>query len=81
MLSCFTEAVSAFHNVWIIGDIFVNDNFHVFPTIATRAQKNNKRKPYLYDNYNVKCYTTNSQSQTTQVPARIVNSVIKVLKD
>ena len=64
-----------------MGDSFVNDNFHAFPTMAAKAHHDNRKKPYVYDTYNMKCYTANPLSKTSAVPAWILNLVIKALND
>ena len=37
--------------------------------------------PYIYDYYNIKCFTTNSQSLVTNILARFVNCLVKALND
>ena len=40
-----------------------------------------KPLPYLYENFNVKCFTTDPRSMTKSILARIVNCFIKALND
>ena len=48
----------------------------------TRQQRTPKnRLPYIYDMYNIRCFTANPLSEVRNVAARLVNALIKALND
>ena len=56
-LFMFAGTILANNDAWIIGDNFVNEIFHCYPDWNLECHANNLQQPYLYDYYNVKCYT------------------------
>ena len=45
------------------------------------AQKKNQKDMFIYEQFNVKCFTLNPLSALHNVPARIVNAFIKALNE
>ena len=46
-----------------------------------QLQKDNLTPPYVYTQYNVKCFTSNPISTVKSVPARLVNCLIKAINE
>ena len=68
-------------DIWLLRDKFVNDNFHAFPAWNTHAKITKCPGPYIYQEFNVRCFTANPLSEVKQVLARILNCLIKALND
>ena len=66
-------------DLWFVGDKFVNDNYHAMSAMLSVARINRSDPPYVFDYYNVKCYTSNPLSHVKSLSARIVNNVVKAL--
>ena len=77
----FAGEILAFNDLWLVGDDFLHDHYYKLPQIKNDAYLARERLPYMYDFYNVSCFTPNPQSLTTNVIARLVNSFIKALND
>ena len=70
------------NNLWLIGDIFLNEIFHALPQIKNEARSAKSGEiPYIYDYYNISCFTPNPQTLVKNVLARMVNCFIKALND
>ena len=76
-----TGQVFALKDIWIIGDDFIHDIFGALPTLKLEAKSAKTPQPYLYDNYNVYCFTANPLSDVRNVMTRLVNSFVKALND
>ena len=59
----------------------MNDNFYALPAWNTHAKIAKKTGPYIYEEYNVRCFTANPLSEVKQVPERLVNCLIKALNE
>ena len=68
-------------DVWLIGDDFLNNMYSTLAQMKNTAKLKKKPAPYVYDYYNVKCFTTNLLSLTHTILARLVNCVTKGLND
>ena len=68
-------------DIWFIGDSFINQTFHALPDLKTTAKLKKRDPPYVYDFFNVCCFTSRSLSLVNSVPARLVNCLIKALND
>ena len=68
-------------DLWIIGDTFVYKNFHALPALQTQNRLAKKKELYVYEQYNVHCFTANLLSVVRNVATRIVNAFIKALND
>ena len=68
-------------DLWFIGDNFVNTYYHAFQDTQSEAKKSNAPQPFIYDNFNVRCFTTRPLSLTKSTPARLVNVLIKALNE
>ena len=79
----FVDEVEAFKDAWMIGDAFINNIWHMFPAMYEEAIVANSEKPYLFESYNVECFSYDQESETTtrNVLARIVNAFIKALNN
>ena len=73
--------VTAVNDLWIIGDKFVNDNYHALSKMKTEANIARRPGPYIFDYFHVSCFTPNPQSLVKDVLARFVNCLIKALND
>ena len=72
----------AVKDCWLFGDTFLFHNYHALPKMKTEALAFGKKKiPYLYDYYNINCFTSSPQSLTKDILARFVNCVIKALNN
>ena len=76
-----TSKIVAISDIWFISDKFIHDHYHMLPLMLVQANMNKRDKPYMYDQYNVKCFTRPPLSQTRSVPVRIVNSLVKALNE
>ena len=70
ILSCIAGEVKAFKDLWIIGDQFVNEVFHALQELQQSAKINKKRGPFIYDEFNVRCFTSNPLSPVKNVAVR-----------
>ena len=68
-------------DLWFVGDKFVNDNYHTMSAMTTVAKMNKADPLYVFDYYNVKCFTSNPLSHVCLLLARLVNNVIKALNN
>ena len=66
---------------WVIGDAFDHKIYHTLQQINTAAKNSKKQIPYIYDMYNVRCFTANPLSEIRNVVARLVNALIEALND
>ena len=73
--------VAARFDAWIIGDLFVHDNYYAYQDAHTEEKDSSKHGLYLFDYYNVKCFTANPLSPERNVVTRILNAFIKALND
>ena len=81
LLLSLTGDVKSINNLWLIRDQFLNDIFHALPSLHHSAQASKQQIPFVYDFYNVMCYTPNPNSLIKNVLARLANCLIKVLND
>ena len=72
----FAGPISALHECWIIGDLFVSQVFHALPYRNTQNRLAKKGPLYVYDNFTVKCFSTNPLSKIKEAHAHLVNSLI-----
>ena len=71
----------AVNDLWLVGDDFLNENYYKLPQIKNDNYLACERLPYMYDFYNLSCFTPNPQSLTSNVMVRLVNCYIKALND
>ena len=71
--------VIALSDLWLIGDQFVNDNYHAMSTMPSIAKMDKWDPPYVYDYYNISCFTSNPLSTVESTIAKIVNCLIKAI--
>ena len=76
-----SKPVSAFKDLWIIGDKFLNEIYHALPAIKLAAKEADEKTPYIYNQFNIKCYTSKPQSGNSSIPARLVNCMIKAMNE
>ena len=77
----FIGEIKALKGLWFIGDDAVTDSYHVFPAMKNEAVLAKRRIPYVFEFYNVSCFTTNLLSEMKDVLARLVNSFVKALNE
>ena len=73
--------IPARSDVWFIGDDFVNGVFHTLQHLKDKAITDRRDPPYIYQFYNVACYTPNPKSPLRNVLARLVNCFVKALNN
>ena len=61
--------VAAQKDVWIIGDAFASDAFYIFTKIRESSKESQRPAPYLYQFYNVTCFTENPVSAIDNILA------------
>ena len=76
-----SENVTAWKDVWIIGEEFVNETWNAIREIQVAAADKKKPGLYLFREYNVKCFTTNPTSHRSCTPAKLLNAFIKALNN
>ena len=62
-------------DVWILGDIFLNDVFATMQTLKMTVAMEKRNPPYLYDQYNVFYFFTPRNNQLTNILMRVRNSI------
>ena len=67
------------NDLWIIGDAFLNRNYHTLSEIKREAERARKQIPYIFDYYNIQCFTPNPKSLVSEVLAKFVNCLVKAL--
>ena len=67
--------VKAIRDLWFIGDNFVNETYHALQEMLRDAKADRKDGPYVYEMYNVHCFTSKPASLTRSIPARLVQTV------
>ena len=73
--------IDAIKDLWIIGDKFIHGTFHTLQKIQRENKLAKRREFYIYEEYNVCCFTANPLSNVHNTAARILNSLIKALND
>ena len=75
--------IPAKNDAWIIGDEFVNKIYHSFQHMrdSARTDRRSGPGPYLFNYYNISCFTPNPKSVLRDVLARLVNCFIKALNN
>ena len=71
----------ALNDLWIIRDVFVNKNYYMLPQMKHEAKSSHQPIPYIYEFFNVTCYTPHPDTMVKDVLAKFVNCTIKVLND
>ena len=56
-------------------------NYHIFPELKREAVHNRQKVPYIYEYYNVSCFTSAPDALVLDILARFVNCLIKALND
>ena len=74
-------AVQALKGLWLIGDGFLNEIYYTLPSIKSEAATSKKKFPYMYDYYNITCFTVNPLSTVRSELACYVNALIKALNE
>ena len=59
----------------------MHDIYHALQEMNNQAKVNQHGTPYIYDMYNVRCFTANPLSELKNVATRLVNALIKALND
>ena len=77
----FPGNIKAIKDIWFVGDDFINQTYHSLPAMANEAKIMKKKRPYVYNYFNVKCFSTSLLSETKNIMACLVNSLIKALND
>ena len=73
--------ITAWRDLWIIGDDFINEIFHELQRVHEEAGDKNRQDLFIYDYFNVKCFTPNPLSMLKNVTARLVNAFVKALNE
>ena len=73
--------ISTIKDLWFIGDEFVNKMYHALQAIQTENRVVKKRDLFIYEEFNVKCFTKNPLTNVHSVATRLVNALIKALND
>ena len=76
-----SEPIVALKDCWIIGDLFVSQVFHTLPSRNVQNRLAHKKSLFLYDNFTVKCFSTNPLSKIKEAPARLVNSLAHAINE
>ena len=69
------------NDLWVIGDRFIHDIFYALGKLKTQASMKQKELPYMYNYFNISCFTSNPKSFERNTLARIVNCLVKALND
>ena len=73
--------MEAFHDLWIIGDVFLKDTINSLVVMCNAAKSNKKLPmPYLYQQFNVLAYH-NTRSSTFKDIARQLNPLLEALNE
>ena len=64
-----------------MGDKFINEIYYALQQANQDSVKRDKSKLYIYDNYNVKCFSSHPMSKVTEAPARLLNALIHGLNE
>ena len=75
------KPVTAWKDIWLIGDQFVHNIYHTLQQMNTTATVEKKNAPYIYEMYNICCFTANPLSELKNVVACLVNALIKARND
>ena len=68
-------------HLWIIGDSFLSKIFHALPALNRQARIDDKKQLFMYQQFNVCCFTTNPTSRVKSTAVKIVNCLIKAMND
>ena len=66
---------------WIVGDQFVNDIYYALQEANQDKVKGDGSKLYIYDSYNVKCFSSHPLSKAKEALARLLNALIHGLNE
>ena len=76
------DNISAFLDVWFIGDVYLKEVHNTFQGMLNRAKLDRKSwQPYLLEYYNPKAYYYSSSNWLTSVMSRILNKLIEALNE
>ena len=67
--------------MWFLGNLFVHENYHTLQQMHASTKVNKVNALYIYDMYNIRCFTANPLSEVHNVAARLVSALIKALND
>ena len=73
--------IRAIKDCWIIEDLFINDIYYALAEANKEKFSSQQKKLHIYNNYNMKCYSSNSLSKAKEAPVRLVNALIHALND
>ena len=73
--------IPSVNNIWLIGDQFLINVFHALQQLQVEAKEARRQEPYIYEFYNVSCFTASPNSVIKSMLARLVNSLVKALND
>ena len=77
-----TENMPAIHDIWIIGDNFVQETFPALDAIKYNVQRNSSvSSTYMHDYYNVRAFNNTSVTGVKLATTRIVNSLLEVVPE
>ena len=72
--------LAAQKDLWIIGDVFVNEMFHILQELKDNTGDNHNHVPYLYDYYNITHHTDDLLAvDKGNSLVRILNAIIEPL--
>ena len=66
-------------DLWMVGDSFLEQTYHAFQQLKTKARDGKQEIPYMQDYYNIDKFTQGQLSSNKNVPARLVNSLVDAL--
>ena len=73
--------ILAWKDFWIVGDDFAWKIYDALQRLHTEAATARSAVPYIYEFYNVECYTVNREALCNNVMANLINAVLKGLND
>ena len=75
-----TENMPAIHDIWIIGDNFVQETFPALDAIKYNVQRNSSvSSTYMHDYYNVLAFNNTLATGVKLATTRIMNSLLEVV--
>ena len=76
-----TDRIPLQSNLLFIGDCFLRDLFRTFAAMRCQAEIKGRCPPYVFDKYNVECYTAGNSFNNRNAAACILNSFIDYMNN
>ena len=79
--SVITGEVTALNDLWIVGDQFLQRNYHMFPSMRDEARISRQPIPYCFEYFNVSSLYAKPQSLVKDMLAKFQGALVSGLNN